>query len=170
MQRRQGGHVYSTFFGDKSAVVHYGFHRAMTSERQCSAYLKSHDFVQDDGGKVGRVVDVVSVSEPKIVVDKDDLGLDGSLCSSDSLSDGWIGRLGDDLGLSVMNPVLMGAYLLEIPLSRVTFRTVGLGTNLKWQRGQSHLDGQHQVLKTAAMEISLVAQAVGRMWWQNCHT
>ena len=72
----------------------------MTSERQRRAYLESHDLVQDDGGKVGRVVDVVHVPESKIIVDKDDLGLDGSLCSSDSLSDGWIGRLGDDLGLS----------------------------------------------------------------------
>ena len=100
MQRREGGHVYGTFFGAKSAVVHYGVHRAMTSERQRRAYLESHDFVQDDGGEVGRVVDFVPVLESKIIVDKDDLGLDGSLCSSDSLSDGWIGRLGDDLGLS----------------------------------------------------------------------
>ena len=100
MQRRLGGHVYGTFFGAKSAVVHYGVHRAMTSERQRSAYLESHDFEKDDGGKVGRVVDVVPVPESKIIVDKDDLGLDGSLCSLDSLSDGWIGRLGDDLGLS----------------------------------------------------------------------
>lgn len=70
MQRMQGGHVYGTFFGAKSAVVHYGVHRAMTSERQRRACLESHDFVQDDdGGKVGRVVDAGDGGKVERVVD-----------------------------------------------------------------------------------------------------
>ena len=98
MDRKPGCHVYGTFFGAKSAIVHYGVQRAIAGERQRRAYattLRSN--VENSNNEP--IVDMVPSPESKVIVDSDDIGLDGSVSSVESEDDAWLATLGSDLHL-----------------------------------------------------------------------
>ena len=97
MDRKEGCHVYGTFFGAKTKVVHYGVQRAITSERQRRAYAEGRQ--RGVGGDDSPIVDIVPASESNVILDNDDIGFDGSVSSVELESDAWIGALGEDLGL-----------------------------------------------------------------------
>ena len=101
MERRPGSHVYGTFFGAKTSVVHYAVGRAIESERQRRAYVATLPRPKEASEGDGPVVDMVPVPESKVIIDSDDIALDGSVSSaaSDDDSDGWIAKLGSDMHL-----------------------------------------------------------------------
>ncbi|KAI2493781.1 hypothetical protein MHU86_20744 [Fragilaria crotonensis] len=98
MDRKPGCHVYGTFFGAKAAIVHYGVRRAIAAERQRRAYaIARRTVVNCDDGEP--IVDIVPSPESKVIVDSDEVGLDGSVSSAESDDDSWIAALGSDLHL-----------------------------------------------------------------------
>ena len=97
MDRKEGGHVYGTFFGAKTKLVHYGIQRAIASERQRRVYVEGlHGGV---GGSHSPVVDTIPGQESRVLIDTDDIGLDGSVSSAESEGSAWIGALSEDLCL-----------------------------------------------------------------------
>lgn len=97
--RAPGCHVYGTFFGAKTSVVHYGVQQSIAEERQRLAYAATASGSEPIVDMVPSTASNVQSSESRVIIETGSVQFEGSVCSLESDSDGWIAGLGGDLPL-----------------------------------------------------------------------